>query len=156
MPYEKSDPFSCIVITLSCLSDDPSTSSNECWHGGRWSPGQYAHLLVHEWISHRVLLGMYKKDLWLGEIFPYICGSYSTLSCTGFERRPQESFQLDKTATQMKENEIFILSGYSGHYQERLPPFPACLPLFHVMKMLMNCTCKVSVHYFVFHVNRYN
>lgn len=65
VPHENSDPSSCTEITLGFVSDDPSTSTNERWRGRRRSPRQYAHLLVHEWISHRVLFGMCTEDIWL-------------------------------------------------------------------------------------------
>lgn len=45
------------TVLFTSLSDDSSTTTNESRHDGRWGLGQRSHLLVHEWISHRILLG---------------------------------------------------------------------------------------------------
>lgn len=60
--------------SLSVLSpqDDPPTSTDEPRHG-RWGARQHAHLLVHEWVSHRILPGTYSTDIRTEQFSPDLC-----------------------------------------------------------------------------------
>lgn len=63
---------------------------------------------------------------------------------TGFERRPQEGFQLDKTTPQMREKDIFFnflvtrdMTRSDCYHSPRV---------VHVMETLRKCTCCEEKH----------
>lgn len=73
-------------------------------------------------------------------------------SYTGFERRPQESFQLDQTAPQMKANKCSCFLCGAFLFTRDISRTGGGV---HAMKNFLKCVCcQESLHYFVFAVNR--
>lgn len=84
----------------------------------------------------------YLQYMWILFFFSY----------TGFERRPQEGFQLDQTAPQMKANKCSCFLCRAFLFTRDISR-TGCG--FHAMKKVLKCVCcEEGRHYFVFAVNK--